>query len=315
MELRKDYFLKRWVYFSTDRKKRPKEFKHEDAICVDEKDCFFCPGNEHLTPPEIGRIGAKNWELRWFPNKFPAVRQEGNYNIKTDNTYFTFSSGYGKHEVLVETPEHCKQLWDLPKDRIKKVFQIYCGRIDALSAMEGIKYVLVFKNHGREAGTSLFHSHTQIAAINMVPEKIKEKVEAVKKFDHCPYCDIINIEKGSFRRCFENSTMVAFTPYASRFNFEVWIFPKRHAKTLCELNDKEMDDLADIMKKILDKLKEINASFNYYLQYAPAGEDLHFHIEVCPRLANWAGFEFGSDAIINSVLPEDAAKFYRGEQY
>jgi UDPglucose--hexose-1-phosphate uridylyltransferase len=312
MELRKDYILDRWVYLATDRAKRPKEFKHK-VVKGKKGVCFFCPGNENLTPPEIGRIGGKKWELRWFPNKFPAVKLDGEYNIRTDNNYFTFSAGYGKHEVLAETNDHNKQLWDLPEERIKKIFQVYCGRIDALQEIEGIKYVLVFKNHGKEAGTSLIHSHTQIAGINIVPEIIKAKVEASKKFESCPYCDIINIEKESYRRCFENDTIVAFTPYAPRFNFEIWVLPKRHVKSVCELEDNELDDLADIMHKILSKLKSLNVSYNYYLQYAPKGSDLHFHIEVTPRIANWAGFEFSSDAIINSVTPEDAAKFYRGE--
>lgn len=313
MELRKDYILDKWVYLATDRGKRPREFKQKE-VKEKKKICFFCPGNENLTPPEIGRIGSKKWELRWFPNKFPAVKIEGDPYIQTRNKFFTFSAGYGKHEVLVETNDHEKQLWDLPKERVKQVFEIYNQRIKDLSSLEGIKYVIVFKNHGRAAGTSLVHSHTQIAAVGIVPQKIIEKVEAVKAYDHCPYCDIINVEKGSDRRCFENETMVAFTPYASQFNFEIWVFPKRHVKGLSELKDNEFSDLADVMQKILVKLKGLNVSYNYYLQYAPGKDDLHFHIEVIPRIANWAGFEFCSDAIINSVLPEKAAKFYRGEE-
>jgi len=118
-----------------------------------------------------------------------------------------------------------------------------------------------------------------------------------------PLKDIISAHK----------TFVAFTPYASRFNFEVWIFPKKHVINLNELNDKELLDLAIILKKIVVKLKRLNASYNFFFHYAPKGEDLHFHIEITPRFAIWAGFEFSSNAVINSVSPEDAAKFYRGE--
>ena len=313
VELRKDYILDKWVYIATERGKRPKEFKQK--LEKEKKGvCFFCPGSENLTPPEIGRLGKEKWQLRWFPNKFPAVKMEGDPTVRTDNNFFTYASGYGKHEVLVETPDHEKQLWDLPKERIKEVFQVYNERIEALSKMDGINYVLIFKNHGKNAGTSLIHSHTQISAIGIVPEKIQGKIDAVKRYDRCPYCDIINIEKVSDRKCFENDSVVAFTPYASRFNFEVWVFPKRHIKSLADFNDKEMDDLADVMKKVIDRLKELNISYNYYLQYAPKGDDLHLHIEITPRLATWAGFEFASDAIINSVTPENAAKFYRGEE-
>jgi UDPglucose--hexose-1-phosphate uridylyltransferase len=94
----------------------------------------------------------------------------------------------------------------------------------------------------------------------------------------------------------------------------VWIFPKRHVKTLEELNDIELDDLAQQMKHISSKLEELNAPYNFDLHYAPEGSDLHFHIEIMPRLSIWAGFELGSDITINIMSPEDAAKFYRGEE-
>jgi UDPglucose--hexose-1-phosphate uridylyltransferase len=312
MELRKDYILERWVFLASDRKKRPREFKSKGEK-EEKKICYFCPGNEHLTPPEIGRIGKKKWKIRWFPNKFPAVEQKGNFSIKTDNTYFTFSDAYGIHEVIVETPHHNKQMWDLSNEHIKEVLDVYKQRITELGRLEHIKYVIIFKNHGKEGGTSLVHSHTQVTAINIVPTLVKEEVEAFKRYENCPYCDIINIEKNSHRRCFENNSMVAFAPYASRFNFEVWIFPKRHLKNITELKDNEALDLAEILKNVLEKLKKLNAAYNFFLHYAPEGEDLHFHIEVTPRLAIWAGFEFSSNAVINSVAPEDAAKFYRGE--
>jgi len=312
MELRKDYILDRWVFLASDRRKRPREFKYEEKK-EEEKICYFCPGNEHLTPPEIGRIGKKKWKIRWFPNKFPAVERQGNFSIKTDNNYFTFSDAYGIHEVIAETPDHKKQMWDLSKEEIKEVLVVYKQRIMELGRLGHIKYVLIFKNHGKEAGTSLVHSHTQVAAINIVPALVKEEADACKKYNKCPYCDIINIEKNSYRRCFENHAMVAFAPYASRFNFEIWLFPKRHVKSITELSDNETSDLAEIFQNILLKLKKLNAPYNFFLHYAPEEEDLHFHIEVTPRLAIWAGFEFSSNAVINSVTPEDAAKFYREE--
>lgn len=309
-EVRKDYILDRYVVISTLRKKRPHQFKEESEPQKDEK-CFFCPGMEDQTPPEIGRIGKRKWKLRWFPNKFYAVVQEGDPNIKTDNDFFTYSSNYGKHEVIVETPDHKKQLWDLKVKDISQLFGVYNERINRIPEDPRIKYVPVFKNHGKKGGTSVVHSHSQIISLNHIPDNIQQEVEACKRYDSCPYCRIIEIEKQSDRRCFENDSFVAFTPYASRFNFEVWVFPKKHVKTLSEIED--YSDVADIMKKILSRLKTLNVSFNYYLHYAPPGEDLHFHIEVAPRIAVWAGFEISTGESINAVTPEDAAAFYRGE--
>ncbi|HLC64601.1 MAG TPA: DUF4931 domain-containing protein [Candidatus Nanoarchaeia archaeon] len=312
MELRKDYILNRYVILAAARKFRPREFVKEET--KEAEQCFFCAGNENLTPPEIGRISeGKRWVMRWFPNKFPAVEPKGNAEIRTDNTFYTFSDAYGYHEIIVETPEHSKQLWDLEEETIEKLFRVYNERINALAIKDKIRHVVVFKNHGKDAGTSLVHSHTQIAAINLVPPYIQEKAEATKRHGSCPYCSIIAGEKNSYRRCFENDTMVAFAPYASRFNYEIWIFPKRHIVSLADFTDGEFKDISGIAKQILSKLKELNVSYNYCLQYSPAGESLHFHIEVLPRAATWAGFEFSSNIIINSVSPEDAAKFYRGE--
>ena len=313
MELRKDYILDRWVFLASERKIRPREFK-TDAKEQKAQICYFCPGNEHLTPPESGRIGKEKWKIRWFPNKFPAMALEGNPIVKTDNKYFTFSDSYGKHEVIAETRDHDKQLWDLPEEDIREILEVYNNRIQELSRIPNVKYVLVFKNHGEEAGTSLIHSHTQVAAVNIMPVLIQEEVAASKRYNSCPYCEIISVEKQSYRRCFENDSFVAFTPYASRFNYEIWIFPKRHLRALNELTKEELDDCADILTKVVRKLKELNVSYNYYLHYSPENEDLHFHIEVAPRIATWAGFELGSEAVINSVSPEDAARFYRGEK-
>jgi UDPglucose--hexose-1-phosphate uridylyltransferase len=166
-----------------------------------------------------------------------------------------------------------------------------------------------------EAGTSLVHSHTQVVALSQIPALVKRKTANIKKFgENCPYCSVIEIEKSSDRRCFENNTFAAFCPYASQYNYEIAIFPKRHARRLDKLTDDEFTDLADILKKVLSKLKELNPSYNLYLHYSPAEENLHMHFEICPRIALFGGFELSSDMTINIISPEEAAKFYRGEE-
>ena len=310
--LRKDYILDRWVYYSTERKKRPFEFRKEEVI-KESKICFFCPGSEHLTPKEIGRVEEKGtWKIRWFPNKFPAVELKGNAKL-AKNKFFAHSDAYGRHEVIAETSEHKKQLADLSVEHIMEILEVYALRMKTLSQLKGIKYVTIFKNHGVFGGTSLVHSHTQIMAISILPKEIMDEINAAKKHKKCPYCNIIKIESKTKREVFENKNFIAIAPFASRFNFEVWIFSKKHKKNITEFDDNELKDLAVILKKILLKLKRLNASYNYYLHYAPQGFDLHFHIEVSPRFAKWGGFELSTGAIINSVMPEDAARFYRSK--
>jgi UDPglucose--hexose-1-phosphate uridylyltransferase len=310
-ELRKDYVIDRYVIIATDRAKRPDEFKSNSINEKKNEVCYFCRGNEHLTPQEIYRYpeNVKEWDIRVFPNKFPAVKPEGNSNIKTDNHFFTYSDAYGYHEVIVETSNHEETLADLSEERIGKLFRIFKKRMMINLNCPNIKYVSIFKNNGEKAGTSIQHSHCQLIAYNNIPEIIMQKENFVKKHQGCPYCYIMEIEKSSFRRCFENNFFIAFTPYASRFPFEIWILPKRHILNITEFNDEEFVYLAEIMKKILLKLKSLNADYNFSLQYGV--ENLHFHIEITPRLSNFAGFEIGTGTIINTMSPETAAEFYR----
>jgi len=310
-ELRKDYILDRWVIISTGRGKRPEQFKRKPEEKTAEV-CFFCPGNEHMTPPEIERIEENGkWTVRVFPNKFPFVEMQGDPEIKRDNEYYTYSSSFGKHEVVAVTPNHDKDFSDLSEQKIKQILEVYRRRINEISKIKGIKYVAVFHNHGRDAGSSLPHEHTQIAGTNELPTLIEQEANCNKHL--CNYCRIIENEKKSDRRCYENDTFVAFTPYASRYPFEIWIFPKQHKKTINDFNDKELTDLSQIMKKIFLKLKELNAPYNFVIDYSPEGENLHFHIEFLPRLNIQAGFELLTETIVNTMTPEDAAKFYRGE--
>lgn len=312
MELRKDYILDRWVVIAENRGKRPDQHKtNKHGRWVEF--CPFCPGNENVTPPEIYKVtNGNSWKIRVFPNKFPAFSRAGNSEISTHNKYFTFSSAYGEHEIIVETPDHYKEFADFTGEEIKEILEVYKLRINELNKLPGIKYVQVIKNNGNDAGESIVHSHSQVFAYNKIPSSVKEEIEANGKV--CKYCEIIEIEKKSHRRCFENECFVAFTPYASRFNYEIWIFPKKHIKTLEEMNNSELMFMAEILKQVVSKLKSINADYNFVLHYSPQGHDLHFHIEIYPRLSTWAGFELGSNDIINIVSPEDAAKFYRGEE-
>lgn len=311
IELRKDYILDRWSYIALGRGKRPQEVIKDDDI-NEAKVCYFCPNNESMTPPEIDRIGdQQQWQTRWFPNKFPAVNSDLNPNIELNQSFLIKGEGYGFHEVLAETPEHHKQLADLNVDELYLVLVSYVKILQNLTAKQHIQYVQIFKNSGIEAGTSIEHSHSQIIASSIVPKYVQEKIVATKQYSQCPYCDIVKIETASERLIAENESFAAFTSFAPRFNYEALIFPKKHYQNLTLLSESELKDLAVIFHKILQKLGKIQAPYNFFLHYAPTGEDLHFHFEITPRLNTWAGFELATDSFIVTTAPEEAAKFYR----
>ena len=377
-ELRKDPILGFWVVINEKRGERPRQFKKPEVVHED-KDCYFCLGNEGTTPAEIGRVEENGkWKMRWFDNKFPIFKHEEDVSAaqaivsgkaaetglagKPINASATGKpqkinkagkkkedyermDGFGYHEVVVDTNDHSKQMWDLEPADILELLKVYCGRIKELSKQKDVSYVMVFKNHGVEGGTSIVHSHTQIITTPFLPSRVEEEIKAVKKAKKCPFCNMVSVDgqvkKGTKqqvkpeRYVAENNNFVAITPYASRFNYEVWILSKKHEREFVKFDDGKLVDLAEMLHLILMKLKELDCSFNFFLHYAPIGfgaddgksagkaktakgkkdlHDLHFHIEITPRKATWAGFELGTDIVVNSVSPESAARFYRGEE-
>ncbi|NIA03806.1 MAG: galactose-1-phosphate uridylyltransferase [Nitrospiraceae bacterium] len=328
METRKDYLLNYYVIIAENRHKRPSDFVTEvdtKPLPPYDENCPFCFGNESLTTSEHGRIEDDEhypdypWLLKWVDNKFPAVdssRINGPFP-KTDNSFFTFADSFGSHLVLIETPRHNEKVWDFDEHRIGLIFDAYSRIIDELNKTPETRYVLAFKNNGPKAGTSLVHTHSQVISFSIVPKRIREEWRAFDDFksksSKCPFCEIINVEKSSLRRVMETEHFVAFTPYASRCPFEVWVFPKQHVRTITELDKSLFDELGGVLKPILAKLKELNASFNWYLHNSGKDNDFHFHLEICPRLSTFGGVELNG-TYINVISPEDAASFYRGEK-
>ncbi|MFH1055560.1 MAG: DUF4931 domain-containing protein [Candidatus Altiarchaeota archaeon] len=312
-ELRRDYFLDRYVIIAVGRGKRPNDFLHIGSVEVEGgKQCFFCPGNESSTPPEISRVEeAGKWIVRVFPNKFPAVTPEAGEGSEY------LMPAYGRHEVVVETPDHDKSVGDLSVERIAKVLEVYTERVKSLLTDDKVEYVLVFKNHGRAAGASLAHTHTQIISLPVVPKLVREEAEAAERFlqekGSCPLCDAWRKEDEGPRAVYGDEYIACFTPYASRSPFEAWLMPKRHVRCLDDLDVDERLSMAKGIKLILSKLKGglSDPPYNLYFHVSPAGDDLHMHVEILPKLSTWAGFELGSDMIINTMAPEAAAEFYR----
>lgn len=296
------------------RKKRPKQYKKEEYL-LDSISCFFCPGREQETPEEIYRVEKKGvekksqWSVRVFQNKFPVVDRNKKFELKKG----FLISGYaeGEHEIVVETPIHSRQFWDFNISELTTVIKVWQLRVKELEKRS--KFVVLFKNHGREGGASVIHSHTQIVSYPKIPRLVKEELRAYTRYkqknEKCAYCVVVKKEMKSSRRIYENKSFAAFCPYASRFNYEAWIFPKKHIARLTEVH--EIKELAEVLRKVLKKLSKINTSYNMVLHKVPKGADFHFHIEILPRIATWAGFEFSTNEIINSVSPESAAEWYR----
>lgn len=307
-EIRKDYLLDKYVIITPSRAKRPRDIK-EQTIIDRSQDCYFCPdqvAKQHKDMKGkyvIDEIKEKGkWQVVSVKNIFPAVSKDN-------------KNAYGYQEVIIETPEHNKEIGQLTEGQIENILKMYTRRTKDLLKDKKIDYVLCMKNQGSKAGASKAHAHSQVFATNITPPTILQERDAVAKYKNekgtCPYCDITKKESKSSRKIFEDSNIIAFTPYASEYHYEAWIFTKKHKDNITQLNEKEIKSLAKTLKKITSKLDSLSLPFNYFLHQSVGQKNQHFYLKVQPRGSVWAGVELGSGIVINSVPPEEAAKYYR----
>ncbi len=261
------------------------------------------------------------WTLRVVPNKFPALRVEGDLSREGEGLYDKMN-GIGAHEVIIESPEHVVSLGDLPEKRVEDLFWAFRERINDLKKDHRLRYIILFKNQGEAAGASLEHSHSQLIALPVVPKRVQEEVEGARKYhefkERCIYCDIIKQEMTeSNRLILETEQLVVVAPYASRFPFECWILPKRHESHFEDADTATIQSLGTTVRTLVrkfDKVLEI-PPYNLMVHTAPVQEGkiahFHWHVEIIPKLTRVAGFEWGTGFYINPTPPEEAAVFLR----
>ena len=297
----------------------------------------MCPGNEHMTPPAVllylkaGKgirktkdkddLRQKNWLVRVIPNLFPAFSPpKGNISRKNIVKSNDLAVAVGHHEVLVESPNHDEGPANASLKQLTLVINAYIDRLRELSAKPYVQYVSIFRNHGLEAGASLSHAHSQIIATPFIPRTVKEEMEASKRFwkqnKKCVFCDIIKKERKSPRFVIENSKFTVFSPYASVNPMEFWIFPRQHEASLVDMSQSEAETFAQTLKACLGGLKTLvnDPPYNYGFHLVldkEAADYYHWHLEVYPRLAIWAGFEKSTGTYINTMTPETAAESLR----
>jgi UDPglucose--hexose-1-phosphate uridylyltransferase len=326
-ELRKDPIHGRWVIISTERGRRPSDFvveQHKSAGGF----CPLCEGNEDKTPPEVLAFrgngtppNSPGWSLRVVPNKFPALRIEGELNREGEGIYDKMN-GIGAHEVLVETPLHQETLATLPPKAVENVLWAYRERIIDLQRDPRLRYILVFKNHGVAAGASLEHSHSQLIALPVVPRRVSEEIEGARNYfqykERCVFCDIIRQEiRQKARVISENQSFVSIAPFASRFPFETWVLPKKHYSHFERMDPFEYEQAAQILSDTLRRINQVlnNPPYNYIIHTSSFSDTeesyYHWHFEIMPKLTKVAGFEWGTGFYINPTPPEEAAGYLR----
>jgi len=336
-ELRRDPIIGRWVIISTERAKRPRDFKvsHDEEK---EGVCPFCEGHEKDTLPEVFALrkqGSKKDSPKWQVRVIPSISERFDINAGLDRRgvgMYDVMDPVGVHEIIIESPKHFRDIHELPERHIGLVIDTSVSRIRELGKDTRLKYCLLFKNHGLRAGGSKTTKHvrSQIIATPVTPTRVKEELRGSRFYyqykNRCIFCDLIRQELDSGARVImDTKSIVAVAPFASRFPFEIWILPKKHCSDFVNIQKDEIKDLALVFKRLFSKLSKVlnDPPYNYMLHTAPfrhakrpgywhtIKEDYHWHIEVTPRITQVAGFEWGSGFYINSVSPEEAAKYLR----
>jgi UDPglucose--hexose-1-phosphate uridylyltransferase len=334
------------VLVSTARGMRPR--KDEERVERDRREhvetCPFCRGNEEKTPPTIRAYPSESeWEIRMVENLFPVLgddREQKNIAFGLQQVI----DGYGRHEVVIDHPNHGVAIHEMSREHLTNMFQMYQQRMDELYKSDPrLKYVLVFKNFGPAAGASIPHTHSQIIATPVVPENVQDEVHHSRnyfnKFNHCVYCSLIDEaltyeatiydrSSGEIRRKINvgqyvverGEHFVAIKPFASRYEWEIHILPLRHQADFLTVSREELADFARVLKRAMARLDHVigGAQFNFFLhsqphgeEYANCGDSFHWHLEICPRTSIPTGFELGSGLFVSTISPEVAAQQLR----
>ena len=321
-EYRRDPITGRWAVVAPARALRPMVPLPAPARADPPADCPFCPGNEHDTPGELladrapgTPANGPGWRLRVVPNRYPAVEQLPPSPPSGD--LFAAAPAVGRHEVVIACPEHVVRAAELPRGAYRGLFRAYRERIAAHAADPALAYTLVFKNVGSAAGASLAHAHSQLVATPFVPPLAAEELAAAAhhhaRTGRCVFCDLVAAERAGPRRVCETATFLAVAAFAPRFAYEVWVLPKAHAARYETTDDATTGELAGVVRRVVAALDAVlgPVAFNWFLHTAPLRSPelphYHWHLELLPRTASPAGFEWGGGCHVTTVAPERAA--------
>jgi len=340
-ELRHCPIKHRWTIIAPERKHRPQQFIVPDDSRVAEESAAGCPfelGSEDRTLREIFVIprankagSGPNWQVRVVPNRFPVLRVEGEVKREGDLLH-DMVSGVGAHELIIESPDHDREMADLELTELALVLVAWRERLVDLRRDFRLRYVLIFKNRGAEAGASLSHPHCQLIATPIIPTVVAQELRSARdhfsRKERCIFCDLIRQEQRLDERvALESDRYVALQPFAAALPFETWILPTKHSHDLAYATDDDLLGLASMLRDLLRRLRVLlnDPPYNLVLHTSPSPHprpgqpdywstiehDFHWHIELVPRVTRSAGFEWGSGYTINPTPPEEAARFLK----
>ncbi len=335
-ELRKGLVSNEWVLIATGRGRRPHSFVKEKRLEFEQpiSECpfedpqatghgeplliYYEKGKKKKAAKGVGKP-VREWSLQVIQNKYPAFGPGDCSKLYREGPY-TLMDGAGFHEIII-TRDHYKHLHSLPLEKVEEIIKAYQERYLALMEQKCVNYISIFHNHGREAGATISHPHSQLIAFPILPADIHRSLQWAKKYreEHrrCAYCKMLKWEREQKRAIFQNEYFIVYAPFAPRTAFELRIYPRKHQSNFERINKTERKYLAEALWQALHKLYKglKDPPYNFFLLTAPCDgknyEFYHWHIEILPKTSVWAGFELGTGIEISTIKPEEVAKFLR----
>ena len=313
-ELRMDLVSGDWVVIATGRAKKPGAFRKETYLDrklgkQEQVDCPFCKANKQKAPVIV------------IPNKFPAFLPHPKLNVRFEGKLYKRMNAVGFHELVI-TRDHKKQLAEFSVEQVKEVFDVYQERYLDLMPKRFVNHISIFHNHGRGAGATISHPHSQIITTPLIDIDLQNALlrskDYYQKHKKCIYCQMNKLERRIKKRIvFENKDFLVICPFASKTAFQLIVSPKKHLAYFEKIKEQEKLQLAEAFQKALNKIyKALNSpAYNFYLHTSPCDgkkhDYYHWHWTILPRTATWAGFEIGTRMEISTIEPEKAAEYLR----
>jgi len=325
MELRKDPITRSWVITGDDP---------SDGNPRQRGACPFCPDSPNAAQIISTQMGSQGtaWAARAVVHPTPLYRIEGDPGRRGDGLYDRMRS-VGAHEVLVENPNHQRNLWQATDGEIEQFLRLAAERILDLKNDARIKYVSLFKDHGSHAGQEFDHPTSQLTATMFVPRRVLYELRAGREYflskERCVFCDILNQEERQAVRVVEaRGDYVVLCPYAPRVPYETWILPRTHEagfERTALVRPDMLGELAAILRRTLQRIRTMGEDFHLVLHTSPNSlhpsktlgfwktieDDYHWHIEILPVIGSKSRSYTFKEVYYSPVSSEAAVKHLR----
>jgi UDPglucose--hexose-1-phosphate uridylyltransferase len=268
---------------------------------------------QRLSDSEGNFVG--DWCVRVFESSNPAVTTSST-SIYTDKPLYS-EPAYGYHQIIVASPDHNSKLSQISVEQWANVLLVIQDRVRWLYAQKSVTYVSIYVNSGQTAGTPNIHPHLNVITFSAIPPTIELEANASHRYmnenGNCPACSLISVESNGPRQILGTDSFLAFSPWAPTYPYEFWVYPKRHTTAFSRITQKEISDLALILRSTLGGMSKAldEAAFNLVFHLSPEKKNsrqIHWHIEVYPQLNTWSGLERGFGVYLNNIRPEKSAE-------